>query len=76
MVAASAKPQYLAACRALERVVTHGHWLLPQWYSPVHRVAYNAWRLRKPDTVPDYFQPEDWAMQTWWAAPGNGTAAR
>jgi len=71
MTAAPAHPQYLAACRALERVVTHGHWLLPQWYSPVHRVAYNAWRLHKPGTVPSYFQPEDWAMQTWWAAPNE-----
>jgi len=68
MAAANTKPAYLAACRALERVITHGHWLLPQWYSPVHRVVYNAWRLRKPDVTPDYFQPEDWAMQTWWAA--------
>ena len=70
MVAARTRPEYVAACRALERVITHGHWLLPQWYSPAHRVAYNAWRLRKPDTVPDYFQPEEWAMQVWWAAPG------
>jgi microcin C transport system substrate-binding protein len=69
MTAAPARPQYLAACRALERVITHGHWLLPQWYSPAHRAAYNAWRLRKPGAAPDYFQPESWAMQTWWAAP-------
>jgi microcin C transport system substrate-binding protein len=76
MVAANTKPQYLAACRALDRVITHGHWLLPQWYSPVHRAAYNAQRLRKPETVPDYYQPEGWAMQTWWAAPGDGGFSR
>ena len=76
MVAARAKPEYLAACRALERVITHGYWLLPQWYSPIHRAAYNARRLRRPDTVPDYFQPEDWAMQTWWAAPGDSAVVR
>ncbi|MDR0478403.1 MAG: extracellular solute-binding protein [Burkholderiaceae bacterium] len=76
MVAARAKPDYLAACRALERVITHGYWLLPQWYAPIHRVAYNAWRLGKPDITPDYFQPEDWAMQTWWAARGDFAAQR
>ncbi|MDR0478408.1 MAG: hypothetical protein LBH31_01105 [Burkholderiaceae bacterium] len=50
--------------------------MLPQWYSPIHRVAYNAWRLRKPDITPDYFQPEDWVMQTWWAARGDSAEQR
>jgi microcin C transport system substrate-binding protein len=46
MVGANTHPRFLAACRALERVVSHSHYLLPQWYSPVHRLAYNAWRLQ------------------------------
>jgi len=67
MVGAPTKPDFLAACRALERVVSHSHYLLPQWYSPVHRLAYNAWRLQKPDVTPPYFQGVTWAMDTWWA---------
>lgn len=67
MVGARAHPEFLAACRALERVVSHGHYLLPQWYSPVHRLAYNAWRLDKPAVVPPYFRGEAWAIDTWWA---------
>lgn len=67
MVSADTRPAFLAACRALERVVSHSHYLLPQWYSPVHRLAYNAWRLQKPDVVPPYFRGETWAMETWWA---------
>ena len=67
MVGADTRPEFLAACRALERVVSHSHYLLPQWYSPVHRLAYNAWRLQKPDVVPPYFRGETWAMDTWWA---------
>ena len=67
MVGADTKPEFLAACRALERVVSHSHYLLPQWYSPVHRLAYNAWRLAKPDVVPPYFRGETWAVDTWWA---------
>jgi microcin C transport system substrate-binding protein len=67
MVSAPAKPDFLAACRALERVVSHSHYLLPQWYSPVHRLAYNAWRLQKPEVTPPYFQGVTWAMDTWWA---------
>jgi len=67
MVGARAHPEFLAACRALERVVSHSHYLLPQWYSPVHRLAYNAWRLDKPDVVPPYFRGEAWAIDAWWA---------
>ena len=67
IVGADTRPEFLAACRALERVVSHSHYLLPQWYSPVHRLAYNAWRLQKPDVVPPYFRGETWAMETWWA---------
>ena len=67
MVGADTRPEFLAACRALERVVSHSHYLLPQWYSPVHRLAYNGWRLQKPDVVPPYFRGETWAMETWWA---------
>ncbi|WP_367350819.1 extracellular solute-binding protein [Ottowia sp.] len=67
MVGADTRPEFLAACRALERVVSHSHYLLPQWYSPVHRLAYKAWRLQKPDVVPPYFRGETWAMETWWA---------
>ena len=67
MVGARSHPEFLAACRALERVVSHSHYLLPQWYSPVHRLAYNAWRLDKPVVVPPYFRGEAWAIDTWWA---------
>lgn len=67
MVAARTHPEFLAACRALERVVSHSHYLLPQWYSPVHRLAYNAWRLAMPKVVPPYFRGEAWAIETWWS---------
>ncbi|HRM54444.1 MAG TPA: extracellular solute-binding protein [Ottowia sp.] len=67
MVSAKTKPDYLAACRALERVITHSHVLIPQWYSGTHRMAYNAWRLERPTVTPPYFRGETWAIDTWWA---------
>ncbi len=76
MVGASEHAQYLAACRALERVITHSHYLLPQWYSPVHNMAYNAWRLHPPEIVPAYFQAESWAMWTWWERSAVGANAK
>ena len=67
MVGARSQPDFLAACRALERVISHSHYLLPQWFSATHRLAYNAWRLQKPDVTPPYFKGEAWAIDTWWA---------
>ena len=67
MVSAKTKPDYLAACRALERVITHSHVFIPQWFSGTHRMAYNAWRLERPTVTPPYFRGETWAIDTWWA---------
>jgi microcin C transport system substrate-binding protein len=68
MVSAETQPSYLAACRALDRVISHSHYLLPQWYSGVTRMAYNAWRLDKPVVTPPYIIRGDlWAVDTWWA---------
>ncbi|HRN06405.1 MAG TPA: extracellular solute-binding protein [Ottowia sp.] len=67
MVSAKTQPDYLAACHALERVITHSHVFIPQWYSGTHRMAYNAWRLERPTVTPPYFRGETWAIDTWWA---------
>ena len=67
MVDSKAEPDYRAACRALDRVISHGHYLLPEWYSGVHRMAYNARRLARPAVTPLYYQGETWAVDTWWA---------
>jgi microcin C transport system substrate-binding protein len=67
MSAARTRDELLPACRALDRVIAHGHYLIPQWTAVTHRIAYNQWRLARPQTVPPYIQGEDWAMFTWWA---------
>ena len=67
MVSAKTKADLLPACRALDRVIGHSYVLIPQWSAATHRIAYNAWRLRKPDTLPPYAQGETWSMDTWWA---------
>lgn len=69
MTSAHSKEQLLPACRALERVVSHLHLLIPQWTATTHRIAYNAWRLDRPATMPPYAQGEGWAIDTWWAKP-------
>jgi microcin C transport system substrate-binding protein len=67
VVAAKTKAELLPACRALDRVIMHSHYLIPQWTLMSHRLAYNAWRLGFKPPMPPYAGAEDWAMSTWWA---------
>jgi len=69
MTGAKTQAELLPACRALERVISHSHVLIPQWTATTHRMAYNAWRLARPDVVPPYSPGESWAIHTWWARP-------
>lgn len=74
MVGAKSEDGMLAACRALERIVVHGHYLIPQWTSPTHRMVYNAWRVAYPDVIPPYSPGELWAVYVWWARMPPQTA--
>ncbi|WP_313077144.1 extracellular solute-binding protein [Melaminivora sp.] len=67
MVSARTLDQLLPACHALDRIVAHEHYLIPQWSAGTHRMAYNAWRLARPDVVPPYLPGEMWAVETWWS---------
>jgi microcin C transport system substrate-binding protein len=69
MTSAKRQQDLLPACRALDRVVMHSYILVPQWSAGTHRIAYNAWRLAKPEAMPPYAQGEGWAIDTWWAQP-------
>jgi microcin C transport system substrate-binding protein len=69
MVSAKTKAELLPACRALNRVISHSHILIGQWTATTHRMAYNNWRLARPEVVPPYMQGETWAINTWWAKP-------
>ena len=65
------RDEFLAACRSLDRVIAHGHYMVPAWTSSVQRVAYSVWKLERPKEVPPH-PPEgvpymDWPMTTWWA---------
>ena len=67
MTEADTEDGFLAACRALDRVISHSHYLIPQWTATTHRMAYNAWRLDRPRDMPPYAAGETWAIDTWWA---------
>lgn len=67
MTAAKTEAQLLPACHALDRLIAHSHYLIPQWTAPTHRMAYNAWRLARPEALPPYSPGELWVVNTWWA---------
>lgn len=64
VVAAPDRPSLVAACRALDRVLQWGHYVVPNWYLAKQRIAY--WnRFGKPAVVPKAgVQLDAW----WWDA--------
>ena len=66
LTSAKSKAELLPACRALERIIAHSHYFVPEWTSGTHRIVYNAWRLARPPEMPPYTLGENWAIDTWW----------
>lgn len=67
MTSAKSEAELLPACHALERVIAHSHYLIPQWSQGTHRMVYDDWRLEHPAVVPPYTSGELWVVDTWWA---------
>ena len=76
VVAAQTRGQLVAACKALDRVLRHGHYSVPHWYGSVHRVSWRAGRFEQPNITPRFYQPESWIQSTWWATPANFAGVR
>lgn len=71
VISAQTRPQLVASLRSLDRVLRHGHYVVPHWYSGVHRVAWRAGRFEQPAVTPRYYQPDSWIVGTWWATEAN-----
>ena len=76
VVAAQTRGQLVAACKALDRVLRHGHYSVPHWYGSVHRVSWRAGRFEQPNITPRFYQPESWIQSTWWSTPANFAGVR
>ncbi len=64
VIYAETQAQLTAACKALDRLLWHGYYVVPNWYLSVHRVAY--WnRFAKPKQLPLYYSPIQ-VLMTWW----------
>jgi microcin C transport system substrate-binding protein len=65
-VSSRTRPELIARLRALDRVLRHAHYVVPQYYAEGFRVAYRAGKFEQPTVAPEYYQPEDWVLRTWW----------
>lgn len=71
VVQARTRAELSAAMRALDRVLSHGHYSIPQYFSGAFFIGYRAKRFVLPPVVPPYYEADTWAMATWWASPQN-----
>ncbi|WP_207001036.1 extracellular solute-binding protein [Trinickia mobilis] len=74
LVHAQTREQLTDAARALDRVLMHGYYVVPHWYSTTHRIAYKR-ELAYPKTLPLYYEANDWIISTWWFARPSSTQA-
>ena len=64
MVGSRGQEDFIAATRALDRILTAGRYVIPVWFSRVSRLAHDR-HLHYPARIPLYgdwpgFQPETW----------------
>ncbi len=65
-VSSKTRPELVARLRALDRVLRHGYYVVPQFFSNSYRVSYRSGKFEQPKVLPQYYQAEDWVISTWW----------
>lgn len=62
---ATTRDEFLAATRALDRILTAGRYVIPVSYTRISRLAH-ASRLNYPETIPLYGDWPGFMPETWW----------
>ncbi len=65
MLASESREDFVAATRALDRVLTAGRYVIPIWSFDVGRIAHAA-ELKYPDTLPIYGDGPQYMPDVWW----------
>jgi len=65
MLTSESQDDYVAAVRALDRVLISQRYVVPFWYNPIARIAHDA-ELRYPDYIPIYGDWIGWQPDVWW----------
>lgn len=71
VIAADSRPALIAATRAIDRALSWGHYVIPNWHLRTQRVAY--WnRFGRPAKTPQYGVD----FQAWWIDPEKDAALK
>jgi microcin C transport system substrate-binding protein len=73
VVSATSRPELVTSLRALDRVLRHGHYVVPHWYGAVHRVSWRAKAFARPAELPRFYQPEKLVTTVWWSPDASAT---
>jgi peptide/nickel transport system substrate-binding protein len=68
MLGATTRQDFIAAARALDRVLTSGRYVIPIWQYDVGRIAHVR-QLRFPDRLPIYGDRLGFLPDVWWYQP-------
>jgi microcin C transport system substrate-binding protein len=72
LIQAPDRKALVTATHALDRVLWHEYYMVPQWYIDYHRVTY--WnKLSHPKALPLYYNPISYLMY-WWIDPAQAKA--
>ena len=73
LIAAPDREELILRTRALDRVLLHNHFVVPQYHSGAHRIAY--WdKFAKPEQAPKYDPGYETGLMTWWVDPAKERA--
>lgn len=62
------RKRLITSTRALDRVLLHGEYIVPNWFIATHRIAY--WnRFGMPAQTPLYYGADSWMLRSWWKKP-------
>jgi microcin C transport system substrate-binding protein len=75
VVSATSRPELVTSLRALDRVLRHGHYVVPHWYGAVHRVSWRAKAFARPADLPRFYQPEKLVTTVWWSPHASAAPA-
>lgn len=64
LIYAKNQEELTAACKALDRVLWYGYYVVPNWYLAYHRLTF-ASKFKQPKQLPVYYNPYD-LLYTWW----------
>ena len=65
MLTAESREDYLAAVKALDRILMAGRYVIPIWYSQISRLAHDA-AMKRPEVVPAYGDWPGYLPDVWW----------